>query len=272
MGLFDFLFKDKNQDVSPVRPGAPNRPPDLPPVDVIVQQLREKYDLPASLMLAAPSYRPEDPKASWLGRVVVGRPDEAWPSYQGQPMVGICQINLTEAPHVPDALKDLRLITVFMAAGDKEWPIDFPLEEDSPGTRWVLRAYDALDELIPYPDAPAPPRTIKPCAVRYKLISDHHPNSYEFEEVVEWRRQYPEKIVERITEAYDNQPGEAEEAYGSKVGGWPAPIQDPITRPIAFQLGCEEKVGLQWIDGGCVYFWRNRSDQENEWNLELQFY
>jgi hypothetical protein len=44
----------------------------------------------------------------------------------------------------------------------------------------------------------------------------------------------------------------------SKVGGWPAPIQEPITVPLAFQLGGDDKSGLIWGDAGCAYFWRTQ--------------
>ena len=60
--------------------------------------------------------------------------------------------------------------------------------------------------------------------------------------------------------------------YGfTKIGGWPDIIQHQLEmnpKNMVFQIGSEDKAGLNWIDGGNVYI----GFEEGEWKIECQFY
>lgn len=92
-------------------------------------------------------FRPaEDPFASWIGRVLLARPDEGWPTTDGAPMLAVAQINMTElgCPR-PDALGDVAMITLFVG------PWDLPVDEPN-GVDRELRAYPSLEGLTPVPE------------------------------------------------------------------------------------------------------------------------
>ena len=57
-----------------------------------------------------------NPLATHFGLSPVARQGELWPLKDGKPLFFICQFNLTECPYVPDILKDIKLLTFFIAA------------------------------------------------------------------------------------------------------------------------------------------------------------
>jgi hypothetical protein len=110
---------------------------------------------------------PEDPLASWSGGVRVAAPGEKWPLGLELPMVAIAQFNLDEPPFLPDALKDLSLITIFADRGG------VPVLGRSNGEGWVLRAYESLDMLVEID----PPRDVghtRPFPIQWELVVDDY--------------------------------------------------------------------------------------------------
>jgi hypothetical protein len=98
---------------------------------------------------------PQDPLASWLGRVQVALPGEGWPTTNGAPVLALAQFNLHELPcRPPQALADTALLTLFLG------PWQFPVDEPN-RSNWALRAYPSLDGLVPL-EEPAPARAGDP--------------------------------------------------------------------------------------------------------------
>ena len=89
---------------------------------------------------------PDNPIASWFGRVGFALPEETWPYSDGKPMHALCQINLTDLPFRPPRLDDLEFITVFI--GPDGLPI---VGANANGTNWYLRAYRSVKAPVPLP-------------------------------------------------------------------------------------------------------------------------
>ncbi|MBW2281265.1 MAG: hypothetical protein JRG76_00475 [Deltaproteobacteria bacterium] len=92
---------------------------------------------PVYRMVASDMRPPRDPFASWLGRVRVGLPDEAWPSGAEGPLAPLCQLNTVEIPERPPLLERVALLTVFAPPG---------AEDARPGE---VRAYPSIADLVP---------------------------------------------------------------------------------------------------------------------------
>jgi len=247
-------------------------PEDLPPLDEFARQTLEKTGIPTTLFITDPTLKPQDPTSTWVGKVIVGAPGEEWPTYEGRPMYGVCQLNLKEAPYVPDCLKEFSQIC-FFGIGDTKHPDHIM---PSWAGDWEIRTYRPGQDLVSYENPPVPPPHWKPCSARpqvftdyfsniYSWLSDSHPNLSNH-----WRQQiedYVDEILRPEINGAQNLPYEGE--WGTKLGGWPAPVQDDIERPLAFQLGSEKDVGMYWGDQGCVYIWRTES---GEWEVKATCY
>lgn len=203
---------------------------------------------------------PEDPAASWFGKVNLALPGQSWPLSEAQPMHALCQINLAELPFRPPQLDDLAMITVFI--GPSELPIDEPN-----GRNWCLRAYKNLHELCPLlkPEARSPIKAfpLRPQVVEadFACLDDVSEMGIEVDD---------DEYIERF-----------QNAGGFKLGGWPTLIQSPISwasgdgLPIdpqyVFQIDSCPKAQWQWGDGGVGYFGRGTAeDFKDEWTLSWQ--
>ena len=104
-------------------------------------RLGEVLSRPASL--ARLHGEPTNQFASHLGGVSVLGAGEAWPSYRGEPMVGVVQVNLSECPFVPMELRDVDLLCLWIAAdrGDDLIAPDWRPNGDG----WTVRAYRRSD-------------------------------------------------------------------------------------------------------------------------------
>src|SRR5690606_23772337 len=81
-------------------------------------------------------FRPENKiTESWIGRVFAYGADEGIPEdTNGRPMLPLVQFYLPLLPFVPDQIKDIRLLTVFMAE-------QFPDILAESGDNYVIREY-----------------------------------------------------------------------------------------------------------------------------------
>jgi hypothetical protein len=56
----------------------------------------------------------------------------------------------------------------------------------------------------------------------------------------------------------------------TKVGGYPHEVQHEVgLSDYVFQIGSEEKAGLNWVDSGVAYFFKSPG---REWRYDCQFY
>jgi len=233
--------------------------------------LRNRLSKPASLIEVGGMRPPTDPAVSWFGAVHLGAADAQWPRWQGAPMAPVAQLNLREAPFLPAALQDIALLTVFAA--------NVALNGGEPnGDGWLVRAYPALDGLVPLAmpaEARAPlteigcERPLKTLPIRYSLLAADVPDWPDVPDDV--------SVPDEIEAAWE----EHFVAHaGSKLGGWPALLQDrivwapfddhPANPEYAFQIAAEPKAGFELFGDGIWYFGRGTGDARDVWTFEYQ--
>ena len=84
------------------------------------------------------------PSASHFGLTPLGLPGEGYPlNASGLSLQLICQLNLSDAPFVPEVLADLKLLTFFVDA-----PQRFRDPENDRAS-WCMREYTTLEGLVP---------------------------------------------------------------------------------------------------------------------------
>ena len=219
-----------------------------------------RYERLASLGQVGGFRPPSTPRTSWMGQVLLGLPGEQWPSFEGRPMWGVCQIRVDELPAAPPrALDGVELVTVFIDL--LELPVDTPN-----GEGWELRAYPSIDALAPLlePDrheAEDEQLGVRPFPVLWRAHVD-----------MPDRDESPDDAYREFVDGLEDWPETA--AYGLKVGGWPKTVQSEVTWTLAggdevefvLQIDTDEKSGVMIGDGGLAYFgWTPAQGWLMEW-------
>jgi hypothetical protein len=209
-------------------------------------------------------FRPTgNPLASNFGLTPMALPDEKWPTFQGphsesKSLFYICQINLTEAPYVPELLSDIKLITLFV-------------HPDFVDKHFCIRAYKSLDKLVPLP-VPQGATFEKGFEARYELAEDQ-PHYDDPDLILPKNLANPSQEYDQTIEQFKNQ-------YCSKIGGYASSIQSapfsdihPAKPKFCLQIDSEAKIGLMWGDSGSFYIARGTAPGfEDQWFAECQFY
>lgn len=183
------------------------------------------------------------PSATHFGFAPLVAPGEPWPvANDGTNLFFICQLNLTEAPFVPDIVRDVALITFFVSSDTGR------LGEEN-GDGWVLRAYATIESLVPLA-IPVGCTFVRGFECSWQEIVD--------------RRKYDEA------------------AHRTKIGGYASEIQSapwwderghPSKPAFCLQIDSEEKIALAWGDRGTVYVARGTAPGcESQWFLDWQCY
>jgi uncharacterized protein YwqG len=227
--------------------------------EMALEKIKAQLKRKASRMVLGGFRPPEEPEASWFGRILLAKPDEDWPVYEGKPMLPLCQLNLGEAPYIPLNLADISLITIFISAATL--PLDTPN-----GIGWELRTYSPLEHLVKIA-APTDENEIRPFPIRWELIEEDYPT---WEDVA---IELPETIEENYYDLFETQ-------ACSKIGGWPSLIQSelywapfnqhPANPEYVFQINSEEKAQWMWGDQGTGYFGRGAGQTKDTWTLTWQ--
>jgi hypothetical protein len=197
-----------------------------------------------------------------FGRVNACVRGEDWPYFAGRPMQPVAQLNLREAPYVPESLHDVALIAVFF---DREaTPVDA-----KNGNGWLLRAYPSLDglELL---KAPAEFERIRGRPARYTLLERDFPD---------WDDAANLNVPDDLADDWEEEFGSAE---GSKIGGWPtllqseiywAPNNEHFANPeFAFQLARMDKLKTAIPADSFGYFGRGTGPASGVWTFAWQSY
>lgn len=226
------------------------------------EEFQDKIRKPA-IKFQVGGFRPEDSlTASWIGNVTVGKRDESWPESNGQPMIPICQLNLSKLPSRPENLKDIDFITLFIDS------IELP-EAKPNGQGWLIRTYPDIKDLEEI-QKPAVDFPIKPFQLKPEFLDNDFP----------CREDCPEEIPEIFDEDYyDLFPNQE----GVKIGGWPTLVQSeiywapfnqhPAEPQFVFQIDSIEKANWFWGDSGVAYLGRGtKPESKNEWAFSWQCY
>jgi uncharacterized protein YwqG len=227
----------------------------------LVEAFRKKIVRRAIEMQIGGFRPPDDPRTSWFGRVTQSAEGEDWPVHEGEAMLPLCQINLTELPYRPHRLDDVDFISVFVSR--RRLPNDTPN-----GDGWCLRAYKDLGSLVSLrqPDMDS---LIASFAMRPIIVEEDYPCC---EDVADC----PEELEEEYYDLFSNH-------SGLKLGGWPTLVQaeifwapwnrHPASPEYVFQIDSTEKGTWMWGDGGVGYFGRGTAPNAlDDWTFSWQCY
>lgn len=187
---------------------------------------------------------------NWLGAVRIGTASEVWPrGKDGRPMTPVLQMNIAESPTVPDQLRGVRLLTMYVRSSDDTYcTIYLPgWEGEVPehGDDWCVRTYRDGEELVEIHPPPGT-RLPQPMPMRWEFIDGDVPDT--LTEVVK------ALYVTRI--AWDDK----WHRPGTRLGGWPTFIQGAWPwRPWSAEPGAPTYIfqvhsghGVSWGDVGAA--------------------
>ena len=227
-------------------------------VEIIKQRLRKKA-VTFQTGGIRPTYQMNE---SWIGKVCWKNPGEQQPlSKNGDPMIPLATIFVPESDYVPKALKDIKMINIFL---DVEWE---DMIEGECKDLFVINTYENLDNLVScnylnkeYIDA-------------FPLIPNYVDNEFplwpDFNDDIE-------ELMESAGVDMDNYDDIIFEDNNviHKLGGYPCFIQSPIINDNGYefvlQIYSDEKAGFNIIDGGSFYFSYNPSNKD--WSVQCDFY
>ncbi|QDY83573.1 DUF1963 domain-containing protein [Paenibacillus polymyxa] len=200
---------------------------------------------------------------SWIGRVTVALPTEEQPiDVQGNAMAPIMQLYLPAMPFVPQAMRDVKLLTVFLSP-------DVLDHEDMEGYMCV-REYTSVEDLVEKDFGPAFMH-IKAFPLFPELLENDYP-VWDGEDI-------PEEYGDAISNMDEEEPDYFEDIVEGihvvhKIGGYPSFIQSGIDFgegcEFVFQIASDAKAGLNIVDGGCFYFAKHQN--EGAWRGYFDFY
>ncbi|MDP1509290.1 DUF1963 domain-containing protein [Paenibacillus ottowii] len=200
---------------------------------------------------------------SWIGRVTVALPAEEQPiDVQGNAMAPIMQLYLPAMPFVPQAMRDVKLLTVFLSP-------DVLDHEDMEGYM-CIREYTSVEDLVEKDFGPAFMH-IKAFPLFPELLENDYP-VWDGEDI-------PEEYGDAINNMDEEEPDYFEDIVEGihvvhKIGGYPSFIQSGIDFgegcEFVFQIASDAKAGLNIVDGGCFYFAKHQN--EGAWRGYFDFY
>lgn len=213
---------------------------------------------------------------NWIGRVFLCKADEAKPitDNNGEPLYPLAQFYLPNLPFVPDELKHITWLTVFM--GD-----EFPEVYDTNGNGWLIREYTADDELVEYEYEQQ--GTPKPFPLSFSFKEQDFPlwdgggvPSDLEDEICELEDDYDEERDEEkddcdILDYYEDIVGD-NHCHHHKFGGYPSFCQSGVEFEndckFMFQISSDDKADFNVVDGGSLMFARNN---QGDWVLYYDF-
>ncbi|WP_316013668.1 DUF1963 domain-containing protein [Roseobacter sp. HKCCA0434] len=218
--------------------------------------------------LAIGGFRPSNAlRASCFGEVRATE-GEVWPQFEGKMLWPVCQLNLLDAPYLPECLSDLAMVQLFVMDNyrqAKRCKVDTSISV--PSGPFFLKTYGNLENLKPI-ETPTHGSPFKPFEAKWNEgvqidYPTHDCLPFDFEELG-LGEYYDQDIVAPI--------------FATKLGGWPSCVQSEPWwdyRPegkdfeFAFQIDSEEKANCWWGDNGVVYFARHQSNPDI-WAVDWQ--
>ena len=205
---------------------------------------------------------------SWIGRVGFKLENETTPTDKdGNEMTPLAMFFLKDSPYIPTQLEGIELITVFMSQTIFD---DFPEDIDALSSKFIIRTYSKLDNLIP---CDLNTSIMTPFPLSPSLIENDFP-VWDGDDI-------PLDIVDIICELEDE--GEmdyhddiVDEIYSEhKIGGYATYCQSGISLTndgyeFVMQISSDDKAKFNIIDGGLFFFYYNKD--KNDWKVYCDFY
>lgn len=248
-----------------------------------IADLRAQLARPCTAFEAG-GFRPSGSnEESWIGRVFLCRPEETGPvrDAQGQPLHPLAQFYLPALPFVPEDLRHVTWLTVFMG---EDWP-EVWNDQDRNGQGWLLREYTAADTLVPheYPTVGIKPFPLKPMLLAQDFpLWDGGGADHLSDAICALEPPYPDEADAHTLKYYDDIA--TAHSYAHKFGGYPSFCQSGICHNegeaglnmggsgfrFMFQISSDAKAGLNVVDSGSLMF--SRHPGSGEWSLYYDFY
>lgn len=207
-----------------------------------------------------------DPLASMFGIVRLAGKNESWPEQGGVPLWPLLQINLTQAPMVPQALCDLSLITMYISQPYAQAPTRvINSATPDPAATWALRSYGTLDGLR-VPKAPRHNSSLVPQMGAWTEMRPDYANSDLAGQVVD--------TLANDVAAH----GWCRSVAQTKLGGWPATVNSAPwwdvqksrdTWDFVLQIENEPKAGWHGWGDGAAFIARSR-ERPHLWAIDVQ--
>lgn len=186
---------------------------------------------------------------------------EQWPSFEGKPMIPLCQINCNELPMRPETLIGVGFLTLFVAA-DR-----LPSTHTANGEGWFLRTY-GVEQPLNLLEQPSPfESSVKAFPIRWEFIEQDYPC---------WEDAVNHVADPALLTVFEENRNRFPTHFFSKIGGWPSLIQGGIFTSVTnkptyiFQVDSESKGQWGWGDNGIGYFGRVLESDQSPWFLDWQ--
>lgn len=175
---------------------------------------------------------------NWIGRVGFCREGEGLPiDADGKEMGPLAMFSRSDLPWMPESVAGIEVLAVFLSPGF----FDHLADDDYDGL-FCVREYGSDAGLV---RCDWNNDFIKPFPLTPSLIEDRE----------------------------DDDEGD-EARFGHKLGGFPTFIQGEAyyggEYDFVFQIASDGKAGLNIVDDGCFYFFRNR--RTGEWKMHCDFF
>ena len=203
---------------------------------------------------------------SWIGKVCWQNPNETQPvDKNGNPMIPIATIFVDGTEYVPTALKDIKLITVFM-------DVDFwnNIGAEDYAKYFEIRTYKDIEN-IEKCDYTSDEITSFPLVA--KKVDNEFPQWEDLEEESEVLFDMILDLEQKEgIDYYDDIMEENNSTH--KLGGYPSSIQGGVGYDEGYefvmQISSDEKAGMNIVDGGNFYFGYNPTTEK--WSVRCDFY
>ena len=200
---------------------------------------------------------------SWIGKVGWKLESETHPiDESGNHMVPLLTLFLEKLEYVPEALKGIKLITIFMS--NDIWKNLSCLDYKN---YFVIRTYENLDNIVSC-------NYISDDIKAFPLIPELKTNDFPQHDGLE------DEMISFISELEEKENIEyyddivEETYYNHKLGGYPASIQGGVGYDEGFefvlQIASDSKANLNIVDSGNFYFGYN--PKLRTWSVRCDFY
>ncbi|MDO4896250.1 MAG: DUF1963 domain-containing protein [Moraxella sp.] len=240
----------------------------LPFIQAKIAEMTAKLQKPITEFQTGGFTPTDEHTTSWLGRVFLCKADEVGSvvDNHGKPLYPLAQFYLPSLPFVPDELKHIMYLMVFM--GD-EFPDVYPNHSQN-GNGWLIREYTTDDELL-----------------EHEYDKQDFPKPFPLKPIFKERDfplwdggGIPPDIEDEICELEDDDTLDYyndimgdEHSYAHKFGGYPSFCQSGVEFDdncrFMFQISSDDKAGFNVIDSGSLMFARN---DDGRWVLYYDFY
>lgn len=264
-----------------------------PFIQAKIAEIRTKLAKPITHFQTG-GFRPTGDKTeSWIGRVFLCRPDEKKPvvDSNGKPLYALAQFYLPDLPFVPESLKHITWLVVFMGEElpyikgqygiekideDGETYVELHSELGQNGDGWLIKEYTTDDELVEYEFESF--EFMKPFALKPDFKDEDFPLwdgggiPMDIEDEICELDDFNDKDNPNKLSYYNDIVGD-DHCYTHKFGGYPSFCQSGVdfgeNYQFMFQISSDGKANFNVVDSGSLMFARN---DKGDWSLYYDFY